>query len=457
MFPQLMLPQRISYRRPLLAMGLVLLALIVVACATPQAPVATPTSVPALESTVAPTEQPRAQPEPQATGVGLAQSAEAGAVTVEVMPLKLDDPAAQTLDFQVTMDTHTVELGVDLAKMAALQVAGKEVAATNWQTPSTGGHHVEGVLSFPVTVDGQPTLEGATSFSLLIRNLADVPERTFTWDVAQIKAAQQGMTTTGESNPMGAGPAMTGTMPMSGTMPMGGNMAGLMQTPEVSEEAAAAPPASGVQGSVWTANEASDSISVIDAGTNQVLTTLTGIPGPHNLQAAPDGKSVWAVSGHGAAAVMIDTASFEVHGVVPTGKAPAHIVVTPDGKTAYASNSGDDTVTAIDTATMQAVATIPVGQYPHGLRPSPDGKWIYVANMEGNTLSVIDTKNNTKIADIAVGQRPVQVGFSPDGKSVYVSLNAENAVGKVDVASRRLARQGSDRRWTGPGLRDTGW
>ncbi len=203
-------------------------------------------------------------------------------------------------------------------------------------------------------------------------------------------------------------------------------------------QAPASLPASGVQGSVWVVNEAGDSISVMDAGTNKVIATLTGIPGPHNVQAAPDGSSAWAVSGHGAAAVMVDTTSYTAHGVVPTGQGPAHIIVTPDGKTVYTSNSGDDTVSAIDTETMQTMATIPVGQFPHGLRPSPDGKWVYVANMQSDTVSVIDTTSNTRVADIAVGKGPVQVGFSPDGASVYVSLNAENAVGKIDVASGQL-------------------
>jgi YVTN family beta-propeller protein len=178
-----------------------------------------------------------------------------------------------------------------------------------------------------------------------------------------------------------------------------------------------------IQGTVWVADEHGNSITVIDAATNKIVTTLTGIEGPHNLQVAPDGKSVWAVSGHQSLAVMIDPATYTVHGTVPTGKMPAH---------------DDNTVSAIDVATMKTLATIPVGKYPHGLRPSPDGKWIYIANAKDTTLSVIDTTTNKKVTDIQVGQRPVQVGFSPDGKFVYFSLNGENAIGKVDVTTRKL-------------------
>lgn len=112
-----------------------------------------------------------------------------------------------------------------------------------------------------------------------------------------------------------------------------------------------------MQGTVWTANEHGNSISVIDARTNEVITTLTGVEGPHNLQAAPDGKTIWAVSGHESLALMIDAATMELHGTVPTGSQPAHIILTLDGKTAYATNGGDNTVTVIDVESMEAVAT----------------------------------------------------------------------------------------------------
>lgn len=193
-----------------------------------------------------------------------------------------------------------------------------------------------------------------------------------------------------------------------------------------------------IHGSVWVADEEGNSITVIDASTNQVLTTLTGVEGPHNLQVSPDGRSVWAVSGHTSTALAIDAQTYALLGTVPTGAHPAHIILTPDGKAAYVTNADDNTVSVLDTATFQATATIPVGEYPHGLRPSPDGRWVYVANAKSTTLSVIDTSTDTKVADVEVGQQPVQVAFSPDGNVVYASLNGDNAVAKVDVNTRML-------------------
>ncbi|CAG0998974.1 hypothetical protein ANRL2_03847 [Anaerolineae bacterium] len=47
------------------------------------------------------------------------------------------------------------------------------------------------------------------------------------------------------------------------------------------------------QGTVWVADEYGNSVTVIDAVQNEVITTLTGIEAPHNIQASPDGKTIW--------------------------------------------------------------------------------------------------------------------------------------------------------------------
>lgn len=106
-----------------------------------------------------------------------------GAVTVKVTPLNLESPSA-TLDFAVVLDTHSVDLSMDLTQLAVLRAdTGAEVAASAW--PVGSGHHFEGTLSFPAqTADGTNLLDGATRLSLIITGV-DAPERLFEWSLAQ--------------------------------------------------------------------------------------------------------------------------------------------------------------------------------------------------------------------------------------------------------------------------------
>ena len=104
---------------------------------------------------------------------------EQGMVTVEVTPLNLGMPG-DTLVFEVSMNTHSVDLSMDLAQLAALTTdTGQAVQASFWEAPR-GGHHVSGKLIFPAAMNGMPVLDGATKVSLEIREV-DASLRTFEW------------------------------------------------------------------------------------------------------------------------------------------------------------------------------------------------------------------------------------------------------------------------------------
>ncbi|HEU0292755.1 MAG TPA: hypothetical protein VFR47_08455 [Anaerolineales bacterium] len=102
-----------------------------------------------------------------------------GAITVNVTPLNLANPSDQ-LQFDVALETHSVDLSMDLATLATLTTdTGITIPATLWDAPR-GGHHVAGQLIFPATKDGKSILEGATKLTLTLVNL-DAPSRIFEW------------------------------------------------------------------------------------------------------------------------------------------------------------------------------------------------------------------------------------------------------------------------------------
>ena len=114
------------------------------------------------------------QPVAEQPAGDLTRTNEGGAVSFLLRPLNLDS-GSSTLDFEVDMDTHSVNLDFDLAGMAVLRTdTGAEIAPSAYQ--GGGGHHVRGRLSFPA---GQAA--GAKTLTLVIRNAAGVAERTFTW------------------------------------------------------------------------------------------------------------------------------------------------------------------------------------------------------------------------------------------------------------------------------------
>ncbi|MBI5829289.1 MAG: hypothetical protein HZB20_07050 [Chloroflexi bacterium] len=135
-------------------------------------PVAAPTDA-ALPTAVA----------PAVSSENIARTDSQASVEFVITPLNLASPT-DTLDFDVSMNTHSVDLSWDLAAQSVLATdAGLEVQGQSWAIGS--GHHYEGTLTFPAkTADGKPLLDGAKKLTLTIKD-AGVAERIFVWELSK--------------------------------------------------------------------------------------------------------------------------------------------------------------------------------------------------------------------------------------------------------------------------------
>lgn len=132
---------------------------------------AQPSSAPALQ--VENSEQPWDE--------DLARWDKQGAVEIEIRPRNLLSPIGGLLEFDVFMNTHSVDLSMDLAALSTLETdLGLYVSAGWWSGGS--GHHVQGVLTFPERdAAGRVILEGARTITLRIEGI-DAPVREFEWE-----------------------------------------------------------------------------------------------------------------------------------------------------------------------------------------------------------------------------------------------------------------------------------
>lgn len=155
-----------------------LLMLILAACTPSQAA----SSLPTPQSTIVlKTEAAVPSGNDASSSADLTRSNEQGMVMFEVTPLDLT-AAADTLDFNVAMNTHSVDLSMDLATLATLTTdTGVTIQAEKWDAVP-GGHHVSGKLIFPSTKDGKSILDGASKLTLTIINV-DAPARVFEWQL----------------------------------------------------------------------------------------------------------------------------------------------------------------------------------------------------------------------------------------------------------------------------------
>jgi hypothetical protein len=70
---------------------------------------------------------------------------EAGEVTVELKPTRVDKSGAVV---DITLDTHAIELDMNLRRASSLTVDGIAWPTVRYRGDGSGGHHREGTLRF---------------------------------------------------------------------------------------------------------------------------------------------------------------------------------------------------------------------------------------------------------------------------------------------------------------------
>ena len=190
------------------------------------------------------------------------------------------------------------------------------------------------------------------------------------------------------------------------------------------------------------------SVEVLDARTLDHLATLhfpAPLYYPHNVQVAPDARSIWVTSIYGKPelgipdqVMVIDpmTDQFRDQVDVDVGAYVAHVVLSPDSKRAYASGMMVDRIYQIDAATLTRLPDIelPHGATPHGIRLSADGSRLYVAEMNGN-IAEIDTLT-AQVVHLPVVGPAVQVAVGTH--AVYAAITNPPSVARFDLATRAM-------------------
>lgn len=164
------------------------------------------------------------------------------------------------------------------------------------------------------------------------------------------------------------------------------------------------------QDRVYTADQFSNTVSVISPATNTLLGVIKlGDPAPGNFSPLYRGQVL-------------------VHGMG----------FSPDHRTLAVVSIGSNSVTFIDTSTNTVKHTTYVGRSPHEAFYTPDGREVWVTVRGEDYISVLDAKSYAEKTRITVPAGPGMQIFSPDGKYGYVcsSFNPETVV--ISTAAHKI-------------------
>lgn len=133
---------------------------------------------------------------------------------------------------------------------------------------------------------------------------------------------------------------------------------------------------------------------------------------------------------------VLDTASNQVTAVINVGQGPFGVAVSGMGGRVYVSNQNDNTISVIDT-TDNSVTSIPLTVQPGALAVNSAGTRLFVANPAADTVSIFNTitkqPDTTPTVALSVDCQPQGIAAGPaDGSgnyNVYVACGS----GQIDI------------------------
>ncbi|MBU0590434.1 MAG: beta-propeller fold lactonase family protein [Gammaproteobacteria bacterium] len=231
-------------------------------------------------------------------------------------------------------------------------------------------------------------------------------------------------------------------------------------------------------------------VIAVDAATNKIIRTFTGVVNPHGLVATPDGEYLVAgslsetpvpagapadtpnsklyvihpVHGHVMAEIpvsgwthheaitpdsryvisthptrggisIVDLINNKVVKTIKTGPSPNYTLVTRDGKYAYVSNTGNGTISEIDLSKLEVLRSLEAGPSPEHLVFSADEKMIYVANDRAGTVTEASVQSGKMVRSHKIGKRVHGLDLGDDGKTLFVSSRTDNKLVALDTVS----------------------
>jgi YVTN family beta-propeller protein len=208
---------------------------------------------------------------------------------------------------------------------------------------------------------------------------------------------------------------------------------------------------------LYTSNEESGEVAVIDAVTGQVLQHIAVGKRPRGIKVSSDRKFLYVAlsgspnSGPGVdkssqpapdrnadGIGIIDLSDYKLSRVLPSGEDPEAFDLSPDDRTLYISNEDTGVLSVLDLHTGKIRSNVSVGREPEGVAVRPDGKVVYVACEGENEVVAIDAKSFIVLSRMRTGLRPRSIVFAEKGSVAFVTDERGSAVTVIDATKHRV-------------------
>jgi YVTN family beta-propeller protein/autotransporter-associated beta strand protein len=202
-----------------------------------------------------------------------------------------------------------------------------------------------------------------------------------------------------------------------------------------------------IEADAFISDSFTSTVTVINTRTGEVIRQSIPLAStravPSGVAIGPDGRYVYIADQAGNTVSVLDARTYQVIGTIPVGNGPVGVAVSPSGKFAYVANQFDNTVSVI--VSRQAVGNPIVFDGaneggPYGIAIEPGGLYAYVTNSNTSEVSVVNLSTGQVVATPTVTEGPIAVTVSANKQYVYVTSgnNKTSVVSVISTATNQV-------------------
>jgi YVTN family beta-propeller protein len=200
---------------------------------------------------------------------------------------------------------------------------------------------------------------------------------------------------------------------------------------------------------LWVNNNVGNTLTPIDPSTGTFGTPIP-VDDPYNLYFTPDGKFAVVMAEARRQIVFRDPRTMAVAKTLDVGCAGVnHADFSPDGRYFIATCEYSGELIKVDTVRQEVIGQLKLpGTHPmpQDIKIAPDGKAWYVADMQTSGVWILDGDAFTQPTFLPTGAGAHGLYPSRDSRYLYISNRGEGSISLLEFATRQLVAK-----WQIPG------
>ncbi len=189
---------------------------------------------------------------------------------------------------------------------------------------------------------------------------------------------------------------------------------------------------------IYTTASGSDQLVEIDTRSRQVYGRAHTNAEPVQARLAPDAKNVVVVNRRAGVVSIHDARTLQLLTSIPVIPQPDEVVIAPDSAVAFVMSRTQKRISVVDLERAVLITNLELAGKPTQMLLKPDGGELFVISPEAHGLQAVNTWTHEMTDSMLLGFAPASAIVTPDESEMYVADRAASRVIPVDIYNRRL-------------------